>query len=107
MLADGCVRCSLTEALIRRAGAGAAAHCHTLWQAKLTAFGVRRCFLRENGTLFGVISLCLSRACLGKMIIYAIEWHRNGVFLPAKPVWLDQLMPSALERTIPVGLSFF
>ena len=28
-------------------------------------------------------SLCLSRACLGKMIVFSIHWHKRCVFLPA------------------------
>eukprot|EP01046_Picozoa_sp_COSAG06_P028149 COSAG06_NODE_2520_length_6728_cov_2.725449_6_plen_113_part_00 len=38
--------------------------------------------LQENASPFLSFSLCLSRACLGKMIIFSIKWHRRGVFLP-------------------------
>ena len=36
----------------------------------------------KNGTsFFGVLSLCLSRACLGKMIVFMYKWHlKNAVF---------------------------
>jgi hypothetical protein len=40
-------------------------------------------FLSENPSLFFEFSLCLSRACLGKMIICSIRWREDGVFLPA------------------------
>jgi hypothetical protein len=29
---------------------------------------------------FFEFSLCLSRACLGKMLIFSIKWRKNGVF---------------------------
>ena len=32
---------------------------------------------------FFEFSLCLSRACLGKTIIFSIKWRQNGVSLPA------------------------
>jgi hypothetical protein len=35
---------------------------------------------RENGIVFGVLSLCLSRACLGKMFVFIYEWRKNAVF---------------------------
>ena len=53
--------------------------------------------LPENATLFRVLSLCLSRACLGKIITFSIEWRkkrrsptsslpsRGALLLPAPP----------------------
>ena len=38
--------------------------------ARLEVLGV---VLRENGLVFGCFPLCLSRACLGKMIIFSIK----------------------------------
>ena len=32
----------------------------------------------KNAPLFGVFSLCLSRACLGKKMSFSIEWHRKN-----------------------------
>ena len=29
-------------------------------------------------------SLCLSRACLGKIIVFIHKWRKNGVFLPVQ-----------------------
>jgi uncharacterized membrane protein len=29
---------------------------------------------------FFEFSLCLSRACVGKMLIFSIKWRKNGVF---------------------------
>ena len=38
---------------------------------------------RKRISLFGLPSLCLSRACVGKMIISSMKWHRKRrVFLP-------------------------
>ena len=39
---------------------------------------IRADVLQENGTLFE-FSLCLSRACLGKMIVFIYKWYKNGV----------------------------
>jgi hypothetical protein len=40
------------------------------------------CTLRKRHSFFE-FSLCLSRACLGKMIVYIIyKWRKNGVSLP-------------------------
>ena len=38
--------------------------------------------LRENGTFFE-FSLCLSRACLGKIMHFIYKWRKSAVFLPA------------------------
>jgi hypothetical protein len=38
----------------------------------------RRCEKRH--IVFGVLSLCLSRACLGKMIVFRYKWRKNAVF---------------------------
>ena len=35
--------------------------------------------LRKTTPLFGVLSLCLSGACLGQMIILMYQWHRKNV----------------------------
>eukprot|EP01046_Picozoa_sp_COSAG06_P019227 COSAG06_NODE_1364_length_9696_cov_14.104929_7_plen_92_part_00 len=37
--------------------------------------------LRENGTFFE-FSLCLSRACLGKIIIFIYKWRKKTVLSP-------------------------
>ena len=34
--------------------------------------------LRESSLFLGVLGLCLSRACLGKMIISSIQRHQKG-----------------------------
>jgi hypothetical protein len=35
----------------------------------------------KNGSIFfRVLSLCLSRACLGKMIVFRYKWLKNAVF---------------------------
>jgi hypothetical protein len=46
--------------------------------------------LRENG-LFFEFSLCLSRACLGKMMHFIYKWQKKPVFLPATAddAWSD------------------
>eukprot|EP01046_Picozoa_sp_COSAG06_P023428 COSAG06_NODE_1859_length_8205_cov_15.172095_9_plen_118_part_00 len=48
----------------------------------------------EKQSFFGVVSLCLSRACLGKMFVFIYKWHlKKAVFyspmkiaLPSKRV---------------------
>eukprot|EP01043_Picozoa_sp_COSAG02_P079206 COSAG02_NODE_18207_length_953_cov_1.612412_1_plen_183_part_01 len=47
--------------------------------------------LRENGTFFE-FSLCLSRACLGKMLIFVYKWLKKCRFLTSM-VWFEQLQP--------------
>ena len=51
--------------------------------------------LLKNTTLSRV-SLCLSRACLGKMIIISTIWGKRGVFLPA--VLESSLRPTPVVR---------
>ena len=36
----------------------------------------------EKTPLSFEFSLCLSRACLGKMIVFIYKWRKRGVFLP-------------------------
>ena len=36
----------------------------------------------RNASLFGALSLCLSRACLGKMMLFSLKWRKRCVFLP-------------------------
>jgi hypothetical protein len=46
----------------------------------LRSASARRCMhLRKNG-LFFEFSLCLSRACLGKMIVFIYKWLKTTVF---------------------------
>ena len=44
--------------------------------------------------LFFEVSLCLSQACLGKMIVFGIRWRKRRGFLPEKTVaalpWLEK-----------------
>jgi hypothetical protein len=40
--------------------------------------------LQENG-LFEFSLVCLSRACLGKIIIFIYEWLKRTGFLPYRP----------------------
>jgi hypothetical protein len=42
--------------------------------------------LRQNASLFFKFSLCLSRACLGKMTVFSIKWRKKGVFRTSPPV---------------------
>jgi hypothetical protein len=51
--------------------------------------------LRQNGAFFGVVSLCLSRACLGKIIIYSTLLYING---PKSPVSYLAALDLPLER---------
>ena len=37
------------------------------------------CVGAKNGMFFGVLSLCLSRACPGKMIVFIHTWLQNAV----------------------------
>ena len=64
--------------------------------------------LQQNG-LFLEFSLCLSRACLGKVIIFLYKWVKNTVFSPASNP-SDQL-PTAhtarRNRKTPLFLSAF
>jgi len=41
---------------------------------------------RENGNFFE-FSLCLSRACLGKMIVFIYKWLKNAVFRRGRRRW--------------------
>jgi hypothetical protein len=46
---------------------------------------------------FFEFSLCLSRACLGKMIVFTFKWRKNAVFRRQKatrPILLPQKAPS-------------
>jgi hypothetical protein len=36
--------------------------------------------LLENASLFDCFPLCLTRACLGKMIIFSIKWRQKDAF---------------------------
>jgi hypothetical protein len=36
----------------------------------------------EKTPFYFEFSLCLSRACLGKIIVFAYKWLKNGVFVP-------------------------
>jgi hypothetical protein len=48
--------------------------------------------LRENGTFFE-FSLCLSRACLGKIMHFIYKWRKSAVFLPPLPHPYQQRWP--------------
>jgi hypothetical protein len=41
-------------------------------------------YKKTRFTLFGVLSLCVSRACLGKMIIFSMKLRKRCVFLPIR-----------------------
>jgi hypothetical protein len=51
----------------------------------------------KNGIFFWVLSLCLSRACLGKIIVYIYKWRKNVVF--RQPVLLSELLVSYTPKT--------
>jgi hypothetical protein len=36
--------------------------------------------VRLQKRVFPQLSLCLSRACLGKKIVFSIKWHRKNTF---------------------------
>ena len=55
--------------------------------------------LFKNASLFE-LSLCLSRACLGKMIIFSIEWRKKMSFLTLKRSAASQ--PSRLLNMAPL-----
>jgi hypothetical protein len=40
------------------------------------------CSACKKTPLLSQLSPCLSRACLGRMIISSINWRKGGVFLP-------------------------
>ena len=42
--------------------------------------GFRHLF--ENADLVSQLFLCLSRACLGKKMIFAVKWRKKGAFSP-------------------------
>ena len=60
---------------------------------------------RTRRTLFlRVLSLCLSRACLGKKIIFSIKWHRKRcVFLPPPPFESSRDPARAVKPSAPSG----
>jgi hypothetical protein len=55
--------------------------CFVLCAAHITAVICDVISALENGTFFE-FSLCLSRACLGKMLIFIYKWLKSAVFLP-------------------------
>jgi hypothetical protein len=52
--------------------------------------------MRENGTFFE-FSLCLSRACLGKMLIFIYKWLKKCRFLTGVG---EGVVPEREERII-------
>jgi hypothetical protein len=55
---------------------------HTIQHIYVVGIHRRDPVCRENGT-FLEFSLCLSRACLGKMIVFIYKWLKNAVFRSA------------------------
>ena len=77
------------------------------WRRRAAAAAARRlAYLQKTRLLIFEFSLCLSRACLGKMIIFSIKWHKKTRFLAdvarrLRPVgW----RPDVVERkAVPAG----
>jgi hypothetical protein len=52
------------------------------WRRRAAAAAARRlAYLQKTRLLIFEFSLCLSRACLGKMIIFSIKWRKKRVSL--------------------------
>jgi hypothetical protein len=50
--------------------------------------------VRKTASFFEV-SLCLSRACLGKMIVFIYKWLKNAVRFSQEPIDCDAALVSA------------
>ena len=64
-------------------------HLHATWVT------CRALWVVENALFFGVLSLCLSRACLGKMISFSIEWREKTRVL----TWVVKMRPIRWDHT--------
>jgi len=59
------------------------AFCAPLFHQLVVEIVVRSVYTKTP--LFFEFSLCLSRACLGKIMHFIYKWRKNGVFSPAMP----------------------
>jgi hypothetical protein len=67
---------------------------------------IRKCLFFE----ISLLGVCLSRACLGKMIIFSIKWRKRGVFSPGSatsPAESVQRVKTLERMTIPAANAFF
>jgi hypothetical protein len=46
--------------------------------------------VRKRVSVFEFFSLCLSRACLGKTIMFSIKWHRKKAAFSYRPAYAAQ-----------------
>jgi hypothetical protein len=62
--------------------------------------GVTDAYGRGATSFFGVVSLCLSRACLGKMMQFIYKWRKHG---GAGPLWCDNQLFAWLRHEPVLG----